>query len=114
MPINRDVERLPDIPKLSVYRADDISDPGRITDQVLAAIQDCDFVIADVTGSNPNVMFELGYARALGRLAIIINQDVTASPFDIAEMRQIVYDRRRLVGDLRPQLTVAVKSVLAQ
>jgi nucleoside 2-deoxyribosyltransferase len=97
-----------------LYRGDEIAEPGRITDQIITAIEQCDFIIADVTGSNPNVMFELGYARALKRPAVIINQDLTASPFDIAEMRQIVYDRARLVNDLRPQVVTAVKSLLAR
>ncbi|MER3390656.1 MAG: hypothetical protein RJQ01_11580 [Microcella sp.] len=110
----KDVRSAPDMPELEIFRADDIAEPGRITDQILDAIGGCAFVIADVTGSNPNVMFELGYARALGKPGIILNQDVTDSPFDIAEMRQIVYDRQRLVGDLRPQVTTAVKATLAR
>ena len=34
-------------------RADEIKAPGKITDDVIAAIQDADLIIADITGSNP-------------------------------------------------------------
>ena len=50
---------------LSWERADDIAEPGRITDQIIASIHRADVIIADVTSNNPNVMFELGFAHAL-------------------------------------------------
>jgi tetratricopeptide (TPR) repeat protein len=101
-----------DLSHISVLRADEIALPGRITDQILESIGNCDLVIADITGNNPNVMFELGYARALNKPTIIVNQDIAAAPFDIAEMRQIVYDRQRLVGDLKPQVINSLRATL--
>jgi hypothetical protein len=77
---------------LTWQRADDIAEPGRITDQIINAIETADVIVADLTGSNPNVMFELGYADAAGKPIVVLHQDVDATPFDIKDWRQIRYD----------------------
>ena len=98
--------------QLTCSRADEFG-PGRITDQILAAIQDADIVIADLTGNNPNVMYELGFSHALGKSAIILNQNVHASPFDVKDLRQIVYDRQRLLKDCQPRVISFLRAILA-
>ncbi len=89
-------------------RADDITEPGRITDQIISAIERSDLLIADITGSNPNVLFELGYADALNKPIIVLNQDVAATPFDIKDWRQIIYTPNDL-----SQLTTILGDFLA-
>ncbi len=42
-----------------VQRADEISEPGLITDQIIGAIIEADLVVADLTGANPNAFHEL-------------------------------------------------------
>ena len=59
-------------------------------------------------------MWELGYAQALQKPAIILNQDVGESPFDISNMRQVVYDRTRLSKELMPQLVTSTQAVVAR
>jgi hypothetical protein len=76
---------------LSWERADEITETGRITDQIVTAIERSDVLIADITGTNPNVLFELGYADALGKAVIVLNQEVGNTPFDIKDWRQIEY-----------------------
>jgi len=93
-------------------RADEIAKPGIITDQIMQAISDADVVIADLTGNNPNVMYELGYAHALTKMTVILTQSVKESPFDVAAMRQIVYDRSRLMKDCLPRLATAIAEAL--
>ncbi len=97
--------------ELSAYRADDIAEPGRITDQVLDAIKSADLVVADLTGNNPNVMYELGYAHALGKRTVITNQSLDKVPFDVHGWRQIVYERTKLGKELRPLLAAAITDV---
>src|SRR5882724_7895306 len=46
-----------------------------IISEICDAIDECDFFCADVTGVNPNVMFELGYAIAIGRRIWLIRDD---------------------------------------
>lgn len=79
------------VPSLRWERADDMTATGKITDQIMAAIDRADVLIADITHQNSNVMFELGYADALGRPIIVLNQDVDDTPFDIKDWRQIPY-----------------------
>lgn len=51
-------------------RADE-EQAGHIDGQMFARIVDCDLVIADVSGTNPNVFYELGVSHALrGRTLI--------------------------------------------
>jgi hypothetical protein len=45
---------------IPVVRADRISRPGEITEQIYRHLRDAHLVIADLTGANPNVMYELG------------------------------------------------------
>lgn len=74
-----------------LYRADDIAAPGRITQQIEEAIMGAHAVVADITSQNGNVMWELGYAHALGKQAVILNQRPDESPFDLVDRRQYHY-----------------------
>lgn len=78
-------------PTLQWRRADQIAKPGRITDQIVEAIRDSTVILADITGSNPNVMFEVGFARALEKPLVLLNQNPDNSPFDLRDFRQIAY-----------------------
>jgi hypothetical protein len=81
---------------LKCIRADTITLPGRITHQIVEAIRAATAIVADVTGNNPNVMFELGYADALGKPIVVLNQRLAEAPFDLKDWRQIVYSTNRL------------------
>lgn len=96
---------------ISCFRADEIAEPGRISDSILLSIRECDLVVAELTGNNPNVMYELGFAHALDKPAIILNQAVHDSPFDVKDFRQITYDRSRLFKECRPSLIASLTAV---
>lgn len=72
-------------------RVDMINRSTNITDDIVGSIEKCRLAIVDVTGNNPNVMFELGYAMAKSKPNIIISQSVDFLPFDIRNIRTIVY-----------------------
>lgn len=48
-------------------------------------------IIADVTGRNPNVMYEIGIAHTLGKTVILLTQEVHDIPFDFRGYRHIDY-----------------------
>ena len=78
--------------EFTCWRADHDALPGSITTQMLDQIRGCAFVLADITGFNANIMYELGFAHALEKPAIIISQDpIRSSPFDIKDYKQIHY-----------------------
>lgn len=75
-----------------VFRADDMPNPGIITNQIIKALIECPLVIADLSGANPNVFYELALRHA-SKLPVV--QMVHAGervPFDIAGVRTIEYD----------------------
>jgi hypothetical protein len=74
-----------------------------ILKDILLSIQECKLIIADVTGSNENVLFELGYALALHKPYVIINQNRRKSAFDIVHLPQEKYSRKKL-AELRIKL----------
>jgi hypothetical protein len=82
------------------FRLDESQPAGRITDRLLRELESASVCIADLTGNKPNVMWELGYAMALGRPAIIITQRLSDLPFDIRDMQSLEYDRKRLSSTL--------------
>src|SRR3954471_6032863 len=50
-----------------VARADEISDPGMINDQVIVKIISAQLVVADLSFLNPNVFYEIGLRHATGK-----------------------------------------------
>lgn len=78
---------------INVIRLDEIRAAGSITDDLARQIRESTVCIADVTDANPNVMWEAGYAAALGKPLIVISQKGGALPFDIKDFRTLLYDR---------------------
>ncbi|MFJ5228795.1 hypothetical protein ACIQBJ_02740 [Kitasatospora sp. NPDC088391] len=79
---------------VTALRADDIADAGDINEQICRHVIGSDLVIADVSGGNPNVMYELGLRHLNGGPTIHIGEDGQL-PFDIASVRTIKYQRSR-------------------
>jgi|GEM_PF-1477730 len=77
-------------------RADEIAKPGMITKQILKRVAEAPLIIADLTGGNPNVFYELAIRHALQKPLIQIIEKGEKLPFDIAETRTIFYDHRDL------------------
>jgi nucleoside 2-deoxyribosyltransferase len=90
-------------------RADDLAAPGVIIEDVWKEIVSSDVLVADLTGGNPNVFYELGLAHAVGTPVIIATQD--GAPFDIAHWRQVRYSDNASGYD---QLRGGLSSALAQ
>jgi hypothetical protein len=76
---------------LEIGRADDFFTNGHIMGEVWAAINQASIIIADCTGRNPNVFYEIGIAHALGKETILITQSMEDIPFDLRHLRVIEY-----------------------
>lgn len=76
----------------SVYRADSISADTSVKESIHRAIQESPLLIADVTDSNPNVMYEIGLAQAHKKSLILIAASSRAIPFNLAGFRVLIYD----------------------
>lgn len=79
---------------VEVRAADEIFSTNPIYEDIVAEIQGAVTVIADVSGLNPNVMYELGIAHTLKqKQTIIITHDTyEKAPFDIAHFRIVQYE----------------------
>ena len=91
----------------------DVKSAGSITDDIVSSLREAAFCIADVTGNNPNVMWETGYAMALGKPTILIGQDVEKLPFDLRVHRILPYSHPDL-SRLGKELAVAIKQTLSR
>jgi hypothetical protein len=76
----------------TLIRADQIIVPGSITAQIIAELLEASLVIADLSGTNPNVMYELAIRHAVGKPVIQISTSISEIPFDIINLRTIVVD----------------------
>jgi nucleoside 2-deoxyribosyltransferase len=72
-------------------RADEILKPSEIIMLIWQEILRADLIIADLTGRNPNVFYELGYAHALHKNTILITQSINDVPFDLRHRQMIQY-----------------------
>lgn len=63
-----------------------------ILDRIYRQIEIADIVIADMSGRNPNVFYEVGYAHAKDKLCILLTSNADDIPFDLKHRRHVVYD----------------------
>jgi hypothetical protein len=80
----------------SALRADKISEPGIITRQIIEHVLNDPMVVADLTGSNGNVFYELALRHAVKKPFIQLIADGEKIPFDIAPMRTIFINHQDL------------------
>jgi len=73
-----------------------------ILDRIYNQISKADVIIADMTGRNPNVFYETGYAHALGKPVILLTRTVDDIPFDLQHYPHIIY--KGSISDLIPEL----------
>jgi hypothetical protein len=77
---------------LTCKRGDEFFSDDSIMDEVWSAIYHSKVCIAECTGLNANVFYEMGIAHTLGRPCILIAQSLDGLPFDIRHRRIIVYE----------------------
>jgi hypothetical protein len=79
-------------PGVTVERGDDSVLTVTILEKIGKLIGQADVVIADCSGRNPNVFYELGMAHALGKPVVLITSDaVEQAPTDIRAFDFISY-----------------------
>lgn len=74
-----------------VLRADDIRSQQNILKDIVASIANSDLIVADLTGANPNVYYEVGLAHAFRKQVILMTQEIDDLPFDLRSYRVISY-----------------------
>ena len=87
-------------------RADQFNTQQSVMQDIIQSIGRSALIIADLTGGNPNVYYELGIAHGLRRQVILMTQEIESLPFDLRSYRVIEYslhlrDARRASARLR-------------
>jgi len=85
------VRRALPAPEWEVNRADDGLTPDSISQHVVQSIYNAKLIVADLTGHNPNVFYELALAHAWKKPVVHMISGDEAIPFDIQDMRTIRY-----------------------
>jgi hypothetical protein len=108
---------------LQAVRADQLAEPGQITLQVIEHVLGARAAVADLTGRNPNVYYELAIRHTAKLPTVLICEQGEVLPFDIAQMRTIFFShtdlrsadrcRSEIVRQLRQALEGAVDSPVA-
>jgi hypothetical protein len=96
-------------------RADDIKSNRAIMQDIWKSACEAKLIIADLTGLNPNVMYELGVAHTLGKETILIyrKDEHIKFPFDLAHIRRIEYENTPVGGTkLVAELKATIQAIL--
>lgn len=78
-------------PDYEVVAAHKITETGTITKQIIKEIYQDELAIANLTGNNPNVMYELAVRYCLGKPVLTIAEKGTSLPFDVMPEWTIFY-----------------------
>ena len=74
-----------------------------ILERIYRQIEAADIIVADMSGQNPNVFYEVGFAHAKEKLCILLTKNPADIPFDLKHHRHIVYGGS--ISKLRESLT---------
>ena len=92
-------------------RLDDQIFTEGMLDRIFNQISKADVIVADMTGQDPNVFYEVGYAHALGKIVILLTQKSNDIPFDLKHRQHTVYDN---IQNLQKELAARLRWAIAQ
>ena len=100
--------------RFNIIRADLIDAPGNINHDIIERLYSSALVIADLTGFNPNVMYEVGVRHSFNKPIVQIAQKGEKLPFDVGTERTIFFDINDLasVDKAKERLKNAVVEVM--
>lgn len=73
-------------------RGDDVFGSNVIMDDILTSIRNSDLIVADLTGKNANVFYEVGICHALDKKVLLLAQSMDDVPFDLRHRRVLLYE----------------------
>lgn len=88
-------------------RLDDQLFDSNMVAEIYRQIDKADFIIADMTGRNANVFYEVGYAHARKKLVLLLTHNADDIPFDFLQRPHIIYNGK--IQTLRDELTKRIE-----
>ena len=103
---------------LAVMRSDRDPTPGQITSQIIRSLTSAKVVIADLSGQNANVYYELGVAHSFGLPVVVLVDSIGSLSFDTSHERVIELGTGGKLGvaeadNAKARLKAALEVVLA-
>jgi len=99
--------------RVHCHRGDKEPGPGEIITHIIENLVLSELAIADLTGRNPNVFYELGVRHAVNDNTILISESEEDVPFDLRGQRLILYKRDfEGGGRLRTEITKSVQDIV--
>lgn len=96
-------------------KADDIWENATFIQDIFELIFTCKVVVADFTGKNPNVFYEVGIAHTLGKTVIPITQSIDDIPTDLGHHRALKYlPNEQGYIDLTKELEKRIKTLIPE
>lgn len=95
-------------------RVDQVNDSDSITKRIIEYLEKSELVIADITGKNPNVFYEIGYRSCQRKPIIHMKTKGESLPFDITTMRTYDYDLTDLenVEEVKSRLEQTIRALV--
>jgi len=91
-------------------RMDEQAYAGHVVEEIKRRIGESRLVIADITGNNPNVYLEIGYAWGIGKPVVLIRRRTSDPAFDVAGHKCVVFPNvSALRGLLKRELSALLK-----
>jgi len=99
--------------RYTVTRADQIDEEGLITNQIIERLLEDDLVVADLTGLNPNVFYEVAVRHAARKPIVHLITKGQTIPFDVSNMRTVQYalDDPDLLEEAQSELARKVEAI---
>ncbi|HIH8975757.1 TPA: hypothetical protein ACYUTM_000817 [Serratia marcescens] len=85
-------------------RADDVSSSHFIVVDILKKIVESDLAICDLSGRNPNVLYELGLRQAFNKKTVLIKDNKTENIFDVQGFRYAQYDSTLRIDNVKNEI----------
>ncbi len=104
--------------EIAGYKAQLVSDSesvGVIHRDIVQNLYQNEIIVCDVSGKNPNVMFELGMRLTFDKPTVIIKDDVTNYSFDIGNIRHLEYPhdlRYNVIQGFRKDLANRIREAI--
>lgn len=98
---------------VTAKRLDDQIFDSDMLQEIYRQIDKSDFIIADMTGRNPNVFYEVGYADAKKKMIILLTQNSNDIPFDLSHRPHVIYEGSitKLKNELKTRIEWIIKEI---
>jgi hypothetical protein len=97
-------------------RGDDVFGSSVIMDDIIKSINEAKLIVADLTGKNANVFYEVGISHTLDKAVLLLAQSIDDVPFDLRHRRVLLYDYsprgcKRLEGILKDNISALLNTI---